>query len=230
MTTNSEYYTIQFEVLKNKDYSKALELLKKSDNFFSDKFQELYADILFAQNNFAQSAAIYEKLGQFYKFGYCTLLFGDRQNAQLIWENCPKSAAQNWGIFFCQLFTDKVTVLPTYLQIRAFLERDLGAFLKLNHIEFVQKIIDISEYLADINPETNKIIARCFLYNNYPTYAKEFFKRAFDFTTEDAELYYLSGLYYIKMNDLSEAKKCLRNAIKLNENYFPAKELLSELC
>ncbi len=229
MTINNEYISLQKLVLIEKKYAKAIELIANSAYFDDYLFQELYADTLFALNDFLKSAVIYEKLNDYYKLGYCNLLLGDYSKAKYFWEKAPKSPAQNWGMFFCELFSEKVRALPTYLQIRAFLERDLGAFLKLNLVEFVQKIIDISEFLFDINPETNKIIARTFLYKNYTEFASEYLFRALEFTKEDAEIYYLLGLLNIKRNKTNEAKNNFQQAILLNNNYEPAKLLLNKL-
>ena len=225
---SSDYLLIQKKILIEKNFLQASELLDVVDLSDIQK-KELKADILFYENDFSLASLLYNELGDLYKEAYCYLLSGNMPKAHQILEKALPSPAQNWSLFFCQVFTQNVTVSPSYLQIRAFLERDLSAFLKLNLVEYVQKIIDISEYLFAINPETNKIIARTFLYNDYPTYAKEYFNRAFEFTTEDAELYYLSGLYYLKINDLSEARSALRKAIALNDNYIPAKELLEKI-
>jgi len=229
MKENKEYFLIQNIIFNQKDYAKAFELLNLSEFFSQTAYQELYAQTLFRQGNFSSAALIYEKIGKFYEVGYCHLLLNEREKAYEFWKLSQDSPARNWGMFFCEVFTENLTKYPSYLQIRAFLERDLSLFLKLNLIEFVQKIIDISEYLFDINPETNKIIARSFLYNNYPNYAKEYFYRAFDYTNQDAELYYLWGLYNLQIKNTSDCINALRKAISINENYIPAKELLNKL-
>lgn len=229
MAVNSEYIAIQKIVLEEKNYEKALNLICSSDLRDSYLYKELLGFVLFRMNDFVSSAKIYEALGDFYKFGYCNLLNGDYFSAKLIWQKTPTSPAQNWGLFFCELFSDDVSCAPTYLQVRAFLERDLGAFLRLNLEEYVQKILDISEFLFDVNPETNKIIARAFLYNDYPQYAKIYLDRALDFTDEDSELYYLLAVYNNTIGETEIAKNSLKKAIELNENYMPAKLLLEKI-
>ena len=229
MAQSSEYIAIQKLILIDKNYDKALKMILYSSfcNCFS--YQKLLAYIFFKKDDFDACLKIYEKLGDLYKMGYCNLLLENINIAKQIWRKADKSPAQNWGLFFCELFSDNVSATPTYLQIRAFLERDLGTFLRLNIVEYVQKIIDVSDFLFDVNPETNKIIARSFLYHDYPQYAKIYLDKAFDFTDEDSELYYLSGLYYNIAGQISDAKNSLRRAIQLNENYVPAKLLLEKL-
>ena len=229
MAASSEYVAIQKIILEEKNYDKALNLIYSSCLKDSYLYQELLALVFFRLNDFISSAKIYESLRDFYKLGYCNLLNGDVNSAKFIWRKTPSSPAQNWGLFFCELFSDDVSCAPTYLQIRAFLERDLGAFLRLNLDEYVQKIIDVSEFLFEVNPETNKIISRAFLYNDYPQYAKIYLDRAFDFTDEDAELYYLSGVYNNTIGKTEDAKNILKKAIELNENYIPAKLLLEKI-
>ena len=102
-------------------------------------------------------------------------------------------------------------------------------YLRLNLVSYVQKIIDISDYLFEINPETNKYIAKAFLNNNYPDYAKEYIDRAFCYTTKDAELYYILAKYYKTQDRIDKVKENLKEAIRLAENYVPAKIMLTEL-
>lgn len=223
MTVNKDFFELQKLFFVEKKYDETIQYIVSSRFVELADFQEILANAYFMKFDFVSAATIYQRLGMLYHVGYCHLLFGDTKTARSVWDNTPVSSAQKWGMFFCELFGEKVVTVPTFLQIRAFLERDLALFLKLNHVVFVQKIIDVSEFLFDINQETNKIIARTFLYNNYPTYAKEFFNRALDFTTQDAELYYLLGLYYKGQNDLKEAKNAFRSAVFLNNNYLMAK-------
>ncbi len=226
MIRNKDFLLLEELIYKQKNYSKVISLIGSSACSDCPQCAELLALAYFFQNNFTKSLAIYEKLNNFYHVGYCWLLMGEPEKALETWQKAPSSPAQNWGVVLCESFIDKPKTLPSYLQIRSFLERDLNAFLKLNLVSYVQKVIDISEFLEEINPETNKIIARTFLYNNYPVYAKEYFNRAFDFTTEDAELYYLLALYYQMVGEHADAKNSLRRAIALNDNYVPAKLLL----
>ncbi len=229
MIKNSEFCNIQRLVYQERNFDEAIDLLLNSDYITTQDFQRLLAQVYFFKFDFEKAAIVFNNLKDSYNTGFCKLLQGNSNEALNIWKNTAPSPAQNWGMFFCELFTEKVTTKPSYLQVRAFLERDLNLFLKVNLPLYVQKIIDISEFLAELNPETNKIIARTFLYNDYTDYAKEYFERALDYTEEDAELYYLLGLYYQKTQDISSARISLNKAVKLNDNYIPAKNLLSKL-
>ena len=229
MTTNKEYIEIHNTIYKKKNYKKAIEALNSSKVLKQTNYQRLLAEALFYAGNFPESAIIFNNLKMNYHLGLCYLFLGDYKTAQSIWKETTASPAQNWSLFFCELLTNNIKTPPSFLQIRTFLERDLNLFLKFKKTLYIQTIIDYSEILADINPETNKIIAKTFLYNNYPNYAKEYFVRAFDFTTQDAELYYLCGIYNEMINDIPEAQKCLKQAILLNDNYVPAKLLLEKL-
>lgn len=232
METSKNFSDLQKLFFIEKKYDAVIsKIVSINDNL--ERIPRCYLDLLaasfFSKSDFVSAARIYQQLDEFYKVGYCHLLFGDIKTANLVWQKTPDSPAQNWGLFFTELFIGETKTVPSFLQIRAFLERDLAAFLKLNHVLFVQKIIDISEFLFDINPETNKIIARTFLYNNYPSYAKEYFNRAFDFTNEDAELFYLYGLYYKMIGNIPEARNAFRRACSLNSNYLIAKIKYEEL-
>ncbi len=229
MTKNNEFFYLQELIFKERNYQKAIDIINSSNFAPQKEYQLLLGLAYFSLRQYIQSAQIYKNIGELYKAGYCHLLLGDNNTAQTIWKICSSSPAQNWGLFFCELFTQEQTTVPTYLQIRAFLERDLTAFLILNLVFYVQKIIDISELLFEVNPETNKIIARSFLYNNYPSYAKEYLNRALDFTEEDPEIYYLQALYFQNTGEIQDAKYSLETALNLNKNYIPAKLLLDRL-
>lgn len=229
MKANKEYNLIQKKFLVDKDITQAINSLLVSDYFNSPKFQELYGDILFQKGDLHSALEIFIQEKKYYKAGYCCLLSNDINSARIFFEQAESSPAQNWELFLCQLFDNEVTVIPSYLQLRSFLERDFSAFLKYKLEKHVQKILDISEYLSEINPEINKIIARCFLNYEYFEYSKIYLERAFEFTTQDAELYYLSAKYFLASNEILEAKTSLKKAIFLQKNYLPAIELLEKL-
>ena len=229
MKANKEYNLIQKKFLVDKDITQAISSLLASEYFNSPKFQELYGDILFQKGDLHSALEIFIQVKNYYKAGYCCLLSDDINSAKIFFEQAEASPAQNWELFLCQLFETEITTTPTYLQIRSFLERDFSAFLNYKLEKLIQKIIDVSEYLFEINPEVNKILAKCFLNYKYFEYSKIFLERAFDFTTEDAELYYLSAKYFLSQNEITEAKNSLNKAIYLQNNYIPAIELLEML-
>jgi len=229
MQKNSKFYDIQKLIYKDKSYDKAINSILESSNSEDFSLQSLLALAYFYKGEFKKSSDIFAEISDLYSYGYSELLLGNTEDALLIWQHTQPSPAQNWGLFFCELFTDKIVTKPSYLQIRAFLERDLNAFLKFNLVQYVQKIIDVSEFLFDINPETNKFIARAFLYNGYPEYSIEYLNRALDYTDKDAELFYLQGLYYLAVDLKNKAKINFEEALKINNNYIPAKNWLLKL-
>jgi len=229
MINSNELYPIQKLIYQNKNYDEAISLILASPNAMNIDYQSLLAMAYFYKLDVEKSAKIFKQTNELYKYAYCQFLLKNINEARKLWSKLPISPAQNWSLFFCELFFDKTTTVPSFLQIRAFLERDLNMFLKLTLTEYVQKIIDISDFLFDINPETNKLIAKTFLYNNYPQYAKEYFDRAFDYTNQDAELYYLLGVYNYAIGEISDAKYSFQKALTLNENYIPAKNLLQKI-
>ena len=229
MTINSEYLYLQELIYSDKNYDKAKEIILNSDKSNEEEYQELLGLIYFYQFDFVKSAEIFKNISDKYKYAYSLLLLNQHEECREVLNAAPMSPAVNWTLFFCEMFSPHVTHTPTYLQIRSFLERDLNLYLKIDLDEYVQKIIDISDFLFEVNPETNKLIAKTFLYNNYPEYAKEYLTRAFEYTDKDAELYYLSGIYYLGQNEISDAKSSFKKTLILNENYIPAKIKLKEL-
>ena len=224
-----EYYKIENLIYKDKKFDEAIRTIELSKISEQKNYMLLKATAYTEKNELEQAAKIYEKLNDFYNLGYCYFLMNKIDLAIEFFKKAPPSPAQNWNLFFAEIFKGRVNITPTYLQIRAFLERDFDKFLKLNLSFYIQKIIDISEYLFEINPETNKFIARAFLNNDYPEYAKEYLDRAFDFTTKDAELYYLLAKYYCTQNQMEKVKENLKEALRLSDNYVPAKIMLEKI-
>lgn len=224
-----EYSVIEKLIYFEKKYDDAVEMLNISPQRDSFDFRKLLAETLFYKQDFCSAIKIYEEINENFAVGYCYLLLNKIDLAIDFLKESPISPAQNWGLFFSELFRARVNVKPSYLQIRAFLERDLNLFLKLDLISHVQKIIDISDYLAQINPETNKYIARAFLFNDYPDYAKEYLDRAFEFTSHDAELHYLLAKYNLAVNLKDKAIENLEESLRISDTYVPAKILLDKL-
>ena len=229
MTINSEYLYLQELIYTSKNYDKAREIILNSDKKNEVKYQELLGLIYFYQFDFLKSAEIFKNISDKYKYAYSLLLLNKPDECKEVLNTATLSPAVNWTLFFCEMFSPHVTHTPTYLQIRSFLERDLNLYLKNGLVEYVQKIIDISDFLFEVNPETNKLIAKTFLYNNYYEFANEYLTRAFEYTDKDAELFYLSGIYYLEKNEISDAKNSFKKTLLLNDNYIPAKIRLEEL-
>ena len=225
----NEYIELENLIYKEKKYDEAVEQIKSSAFCADNNYKKLLADALFCKDDFAAASRIYNETGEFYQAGYCYFLLNQIDLAIEFFIKAEESPARNWNLFFAETFRARVNVKPTYLQIRAFLERDMNLFLRLDLVAYVQQIIDISDYLFSINPETNKFIARAFLNNNYPDYAKEYLDRAFDFTTKDAELYYLLAKYYKTQGRTDKVKENLKEALRLSDNYVPAKLMLEEI-
>ena len=224
----NEYSQIETLIYKDKSYDKAVSMIMASELSITKPYKELLANAYFAKDDFENAAKLFNELNDFYQTGQCYLLLNQIDLAIEFFKKAEATPAQNWGVFFAELFRGRFNTEPSYLQVRAFLERDLNSFLRLNLISHVQKIIDISDYLVDINPETNKFIAKAFLNNEYPDYAKEYLDRAFEITNQDPELYYLFAKYYETTGQKDKVILNLKEAIKLSENYVPAQIMLEK--
>ena len=125
MTVNNYLLQLQKLFFVEKKYEELIQQILSSKFKDLPAFQEFLANAYFMKRDFVSAAVIYQNLGMRYNEGYCHLLFGDEKTAKCVWENTPASPAQNWGLFFCELFSSKVKTIPTFLQIRAFFEQKL---------------------------------------------------------------------------------------------------------
>ena len=128
----SEYLHIENLIYKEKNYEQALAVIEVSDSAQAPEFKLLKANALFYKNELEAAAKIYCEIGELYRLGYCYFLLNEIDTAVDVWKKSPNTPARNWSLFFAEIFRGRLNCSPTYLQVRAFLERDLNNFLKPN--------------------------------------------------------------------------------------------------
>lgn len=114
---------------------------------------------------------------------------------------------------------------PTYFQIRCFLEIDMELLIKAQKIEYVNIILKYIDFFQGINGESYKLAGRCLLKNGYPKESKYFFDKSLNDYYNDMELHYLYVEYFLHFGDKENAKKAIKNCLRINPEYFPAKNM-----
>ncbi|MDD3594611.1 MAG: hypothetical protein PHX18_08295 [Candidatus Gastranaerophilales bacterium] len=229
MNKQEQINFLQTLIFKEKDFLHAMDFIEESAFSGENDFLEFKAHIFFGLKEYDKAADLFYRVKKFYHASYALLLNHDPQKAYEIIQLADVSGAALWQKTMCELFTSEIKTIPGYMQIKCFLEKDLSLFIKLGLIDYIQKLLDYNELFFDINPESYKIFAKAFLYNNYPDLAFEFLQRALDFTQKDPEIYYLHGLYCIDRGEIQDAKRYLSTALALSNHYLPARELLEQI-
>lgn len=210
-----------------KDYDKLKKICsKKKDRWH----QTILAKTLFNQGNYKDAAKIFFNLKMFYESGYSLLLQGDIYNAKRLWKNLEDtSPLAQWGKALLGFIEKKPSFLPSYFQIRNFLEQDLDALLSNNLISYAENLINSIDTLAQINSESYKYIARVLFNHSYYDIAKNFLEQSKSIYYKDPETHFLLGKIFLIKHDITNAKNALNTAIEVNGDYFPAKKLLENI-
>ena len=185
---------------------------------------------LFEEKDYDGAFELFQRLNMRYECGYCKFAETNFFEAENIWKNSQiDSPAVNWGLSLIKIIKGGIPNALSFFQIRNFLERDLMLFFENNHQDYAEKIIDAYGILSEYNMETPKFIGRVLLNEGYPERAFVYLKKSKDICYRDPEVDYLLASYYLSKNDCPSAKNILKNALKLNPNYYPIKLFLNKI-
>lgn len=162
------------------------------------------------------------------EYGYCLLLEGNPDTAKEIFAPLTSTRAE-WAVRIIALIQNVYGEMPSYFQIRSFLEIDISLFIKYNQIEYVQKILDSVDFFQEINRESYKFVARALFKNNYIGVAKIYLDKSCSDYYNDVELHYLYAEFYLAHEDNENALKAVNTCLRLNPNYYPAVKTYREL-
>lgn len=211
----------------NKDYEKLKFFLKDSASPIE---QEYLARVFLEEKNYQKAAEIYKSLNMPYEFGRCELLQGNLEKTKIVWGSIKNhTPATLWGLSLLEFINLYVIHVPTFFQIRAFLEVDLDALLKANLITYCENIVNGAHLFEQTNQESYKFIGRVFINNSYYDLAELFLQKAKDVCYVDPEVHLMLAKCHLHNNDMDAARKSLQTSIDKGYGYFPAKKMLNEL-
>lgn len=164
------------------------------------------------------------------ELGYCELLKGNLENSKKLFANISNyNPRAHWALRMIQFIEGYVTFLPTYFEIRNFLELDIDLLLKANKIEWVENIINGDDLFYSVNSESYKFIARVLMYDDYPEIAKIYLDKGINNSYGDPELHIILADYWLYKKDREKAIKTLKSCARILPDYYPAKKKLIEL-
>jgi len=228
----------RYELLINKNPDAAINLLLESDENIkqdSDFYQNFYKNTLALayqeKKDYSKAAKIYKEAGEKYQAGFCELLAGNQNEAENLWYSCCSSSpAAQWGICLLDFINLRPNPhIPTYLQIRNFLEMDISNFIIANKIRYAENIIKNEKVLASVNLESYKLIGRALLNFGFLNLAKKYLIKSVEIVDQDAETFYHLGQYNYAIGAYSECIKMLKRCLELNSYYVPAVTLLKKV-
>lgn len=194
----------------NLNYKKAKQLLLDIDIKACEKF--------FKNNNC------------FLELGYCKLFYGNINEAKKSFAKVSHNDIRaHWALRLIPFIEGFVSFLPSYFQIRNFLEIDLNLLIKANQTNFVENIVNGADLFFSVNQESYKFISRVLINNNYSKIAKIFLDKGLEKCFNDPELQFILAEYCLKQNNKTEAIHYLNNCLNILPEYYPAIKKLNEL-
>lgn len=164
------------------------------------------------------------------EYGYCKMLKGKVNEARKIFTPLrDRDMRADWAYLFIQFMNNYIQYMPSYLQVRNFLEIDIGLLIKSGLSEPVENVINACDIFYQINQESYKFIARVLLNYDYPSIAKVFLDKGTERCYNDPELHFLYGNYHLKYNNRILAKREFETSLEVLPGYYPAKMMLEQL-
>ena len=164
------------------------------------------------------------------EFAYCKLLSGDLETAEKTFgEISSQDLRGDWGKKLIQFINGYISQVPSYFQIRNFLEIDLNLLLQAGKAEYVENIINGSDLFYSINPESYKFIARVMLNNDFTDVALYYLNKAKDKFFYDPEMHLMLAHCYIRRDEKDKAREAIKHCLSILPEYFPAKKIQAML-
>jgi len=170
------------------------------------------------------------KNGFMVEYAYCRLLSGDAEGARLAFvDKAKQDFRADWGRKLIEFVQGYVSNVPSYFQIRNFLEIDLNLLIQAGQAQYVENIINGADLFYSINPESYKFIARAMYNNDFAQIALYYLLKAKDKFYYDPEMHFMLANCYVKQGDILRAKESIKSCLTILPAYYPAKKLLDTL-
>ena len=199
----------------DKDYDKLLN---------SDEFDlESRAKTFLMTGIFEESAKLYNQLKMSFEEGYCYLLLGNIDQAEIIWNDLgDENPWLLWGRSLIEILRGELQNYPTYLQLRNFMEVEMSIFLKFGRNDLFDKVLGALEVLKEINPECYKYVGRVLLNCGQARRALYYLSKFCDINFNDPEIQYLLAKCYVELGFTGLAHSAIANCLNIAPNYYPA--------
>lgn len=180
------------------------------------------------QGKTADCKDYFKEFGYNLEYGYCLILDGQLSEAETELRKVDSLRA-DWAVKLIPFMRGYVEVLPTYFQIRNFLEIDINLLLQAKQNDYVAYILGGADLFYSVNCESYKYIARVMMNNGYFETAKTYLDKGRDKTYNDPELHFMYCQYYIHTKELEKALKSIEDCLRILPEYYPARRIKEAL-
>ncbi len=162
------------------------------------------------------------------EYAYALFLDGQLELAVSCLQNI-NSIRANWLKELINLIRFSKMESPTYFQIRNFLELDIDLMIVSQKFQYLEKFLNYSKFLSEINKETYKLIGRVLFNNNLVSMAKYYLDLYKNTVYYDPELHFMYARYYILHSDYRNALNSINQCLLSLPEYYPAIKLKSDI-
>ncbi|MCQ2789939.1 MAG: hypothetical protein MJ229_06140 [bacterium] len=164
------------------------------------------------------------------EYAYCQFFKGDLSNAIKEFQKISDTDIRaDWAIKLIDIINHNIKSFPSYLQVRNFLEVDINLLLLAKKPEYIEEIINSSDFLYSINNEAYKLIGRTMFNNEFLDIALFYLLKAKNNFFKDPETHFLLATCYLQKGTNDLAIKSLKNCLDILPNYLPAQKLLKKI-
>lgn len=189
-----------------------------------------YLGFLFLEaGDYDSAEKVFSEQKMHYQQGLCKLLKGDKISARKLWYSVPENIAIIWGKVLLGILDQKLEAIPTFLQVRNFLESTLNYLFKAKQTDYAYKLIGAKEFFADCNIESYKYIGRVLMDNEHEDLALEYFNKSISLIPQDYESYFHLGELYLRKNDIQKAICSYKSVLELNPYHTPAEKIMKNI-
>ncbi|OGI19426.1 MAG: hypothetical protein A3B68_03775 [Candidatus Melainabacteria bacterium RIFCSPHIGHO2_02_FULL_34_12] len=225
-----------YKFINNENYKEAENIINLllSDSSSPDKYDhkqwECIANLSLYVGNIKNSIYAHQYSNNLPGYAFVLILNNQYQEAKDVLEKANKSPAYYWSLFLLELVTPKSKVkhLPTFLQIRHFLEFTVYQIIILKRYNLLEKIFIILPDLLEINTDCEKFVGYAYYRTGYIEDAIFYLKLSLARNQYDGEIYYRLGEIYLSNNEPFEALSMLTNAQLLLPDHHPTKLLIEK--
>lgn len=185
------------------------------------KYQQVKQDFL--SGRLKGCRAYFEENNYNIEAGYCYMVLDNFAKAKEQFEKAKDNDLRgHWGLLLLQMQYERISMSPSYFEIRNFLESDLDIFITYCKGDIVQQIVKYADFMAFYNLECYKFIGRAFWAHNLMPASMYFLDKAKDNLYNDPELHYLLAYISYTNNDIKNCQKEIDTCLKILPKYAPA--------
>lgn len=190
---------------------------------------ELGGLILRDLKRFDEAFKLYKEIGDDYQAGYCLMLSGKMKDVRPYWTRLAEKRPNHWCASLYGMITHQVTVYPTLLQIRNYLESDVVNLIQAGQIPYLENILIYAEFLAQLNMEAYKFLGRSLMHAGWLDKAEDYLLRGQKVLPNDPEIYFHLGQYTFARNLYKDSRLMLNQCLLISPTYTPARDLLNQI-